>query len=223
VAFPVVRSATSSVQTVDQTNQPHTIASTVVAGDLLIELIALDTNVGLTWPAGWTVLPNVGSLAQAAIGMHARYKTADGTEGGTTITPVSGNNQKSVGISLCISGSNLTPEGTGVDSAGGSGPNPPNMVPSWGAADTLWIAGFGRDDGRGSAVAYPANYTVGQTFRNEGTAGGTALQIARRTLNAASEDPAAFGSVSNPNRAFTIAIQPAAIITTGFSIAIMVG
>lgn len=209
MAFPQVRSTTTSDQNLDQTNQPHLLAPTINAGDLIVEIIALDTSVGLTWPAGWTNIPGLTGAGGTAVGVHGRYKVADGSEDGTTITPVAGNAQKSVGICLVFFDYSGVPEAAGISSAGGSGPNPPSLTPSWGSADTLWVAGFGRDDGRGSAVAYPANYGSGQIFRAEGTAGGTALQLARRSLAAASENPAAFGSVSNPNWAFTVAIRPA--------------
>jgi hypothetical protein len=211
MAFPQVRSTTSSEQNLDQTNQPHTLAGTINAGDLIVEIIALDSNTSLSWPAGWTNIAGLTGSPSSAMGVHARYKIADGTEDGTTITPVAGGAQKSTGICLVFFDYSGIPEAAGANSGGGSGPNPPSLSPSWGAADTLWVAGFGRDDGRGSAVAYPANYGSGQIFRAEGTAGGTALQLARRSLNAASEDPGAFGSVSNPNRAFTMAIQPVGV------------
>ena len=46
----------------------------------------------------------------------------------------------------------------------GSAANPDSLSPSWGSADTLWIATCGCDDDDGGLSGYPADYDDNQTL-----------------------------------------------------------
>lgn len=83
-------------------------------------------------------------------------------------------------------------------------PNPPNLAPSGGSADYLWIA-WGCKDSSGTITSAPTNYTNLITG-----SGGANMGTARRTLEASSQDPGTFGgSSSQPYIAATEAIPPA--------------
>jgi hypothetical protein len=107
------------------------------------------------------------------------------------------------------------PESAPAEATGSTAPNPPSLTPSWGAADTLWLAVTGWSEGTITASAFPTNYTnTGQNGTGVAGSEGVSIGWGFRELNAASEDPGTFtlGSAANWV-AFTIAIRPAA--TTG--------
>jgi len=89
-------------------------------------------------------------------------------------------------------------------------PNPPNLAPSWGSADNLFIAGcsmyFDND-----VSAYPTNYAQGQQQVAMDSSGTMCAASAERELAAASDNPDTFGQV-NATRwvAVTLAVEPAA-------------
>lgn len=207
--FPVVEDVDGG-NTAATTN--HTVnLPAIVTGQMLIVLFSIDTNTVVTFPGGWDNLFDDVNGANNRFG--AWYRIADGTEG-ATITVTSVGNEESAHTSFSISHYQGVPE-CGTSATGASvNPDPPNLTPSWGAQETLWIACAGIDRaGAETITAYPANYTDGR--EDQYTAAGTTTSVgtARRELNAASENPGTFtlDNISNWI-ANTIAIAPASII-----------
>jgi hypothetical protein len=93
-------------------------------------------------------------------------------------------------------------------------PGPPNLVPSWGAEDTLWIAFESNVAARTTSV-YPYadnNLTVATSTGTNAT-----LAYCEQSVNASSSDPGAFTiSVSENWGAQTVAVRPAAAAAANF-------
>lgn len=208
MAFPTVSSVTVSVFNTAATSHLVAMPATVSAGDLLVTVGSGQAGV-FTTPASFTLLHQTQNGSGAVLG--AWYRIADGSEGGTTVdwtTPV--NRKGNFHVYRITAWHGTTPPEVGTAATGSSTtPDSPTLTPSWGSADTLWIASEG-NSGATTVSAYPTNYTNGNDDQCTG-AGGNSLGTARRELAASSEDPAAFTiSVTNIWVAQTIAIRPGA-------------
>jgi hypothetical protein len=203
--FPVVQATNTSGESSDVTSHTVSLPANISAGDLLIVFFSCDANETVTWPTGdgWASIFHETNSMTLDIG----YKIADGTEG-ATITVTTGSAEQSAHISYRITGNHryLAPEVSTGATGNSTAPNPDSLTPTGGAKDYLWIAVEGNTDGD-AASAYPTNYTNGQT-NAVGTTAGANIAVARRELNASSEDPAAFTIPLNKWVACTVAVHP---------------
>lgn len=203
MAFPVV--AATNTSTVDTVTTSHTVAlpAGIASGDLLIVLFATE-NLTLTWPSGWTSFLDVNNGGKLA----AAYRVANGSEG-ASISVTTNFGWKSAHTSYRISGYQGVPEAT-TATGSSSSPNPPSLTPAWGQAETLWlVACAGQALSAPTVESYPTNYTNGINSVGGGSDADFSLGSARRSLDAAAEDPVAFtlsGSVQWV--AATIGIRP---------------
>lgn len=215
MAFPTVAGRTNSQVVTDGTTHAVSLpAGTIASGDLLIVHFVVDGNPTLTWPTDWvqTVRAHADGTASRSI---VAYKIADGTEG-SSINVSSSASEKSCHRSWHITGWHGTtvPEmDSSVQSA--AAPDPPSLSPSWGAADTLWLALEGHENSGTSITGYPGSYTNTFTQNTTGGAGSAATNVvqgcAERQLNTATEDPGAFAlDGSRVSATFTLAIRPGA-------------
>lgn len=210
MAFPVVVSVTPSVQTANSTQHLVTMPATVDAGDLLVAILSFDGTPTVTTPTDWNLV-ELANSSQPTVGVY--YKVAVGDEDGTNVDFVSDVAEKSAHHVYHITGYDAAPV-VGTSTTGTSElPDPPSLSPSWGAADTLWIAISGLRGAAGSWAVdlYPTDYTNG-VANNAGGAGQAGLGTARRERNASSEDPGSFDwNVSTNWRAQTLAVRPAGL------------
>jgi hypothetical protein len=196
--------------------------SVVTAGDLLVVVFHENASGAIAFPAGWTFVLN---FIDAGVQRGAIYaRIADGTEGASITVTTGATSVRCEYRSLRITGANvgsitLTTPVTGAVSAYAStnNPDPPNLDPAdWGTEDTLWYAIEIGNDGTKTVTSYPTNYTNGvQHAASGGTPG--QLAIARRNLNASSEDPGTFALSSgggSRTAGITLAIRPAASAQT---------
>jgi hypothetical protein len=204
-AFPAVQATNTSGHSSNVTSHTVNLPTGINAGDLLIVFFSCDGNETVTWPTvdGWASIFNQTNANTLDIG----YKIADGTEG-STITVGTGTTEQSAHISYRITGhdSAQAPEASAGATGNSTSPNPDSLAPTGGAKDYLWIAVEGNDQGD-AASAYPTNYTNGQT-NNIGTNNGANVAVARRALNASSEDPGTFTIPSEEWIACTVAVHP---------------
>jgi len=190
-------------------NTDHTVnmPAGVESGDLLIALFSADGNSAITFPGGWTQLYQQANGVSVISGVW--YRVSDGGEG-ATITVTTGAAEMSGHTTFRITGYYGTPE-VGVVATGTSvNPNPPNLAPSWGAENSLWIAVCGYDVGNSGSLisAYPAGYTDGRDDRPSAIEGG-ASGSANLTNNNAAENPGTFTiTFAEEWVANTIAIAP---------------
>lgn len=205
MAFPVVANIAASERTTNGTAHTVSLPINIASGDLLIVAFSVDQIPTVTWPTGWTELFAQSNSNQ--VRFEVRYRVADGTEG-ASISLTTSTSEKSSHQSWRITGYQGAPEAgtvvTGVDNA----PDPPSLSPSWGVADTLWIALEG-NDGSILATGFPSTYPDNQRTDESG-ANGTGIASATRNFNAASDDPGTFTlEASEQWVANTIAVRPA--------------
>lgn len=209
MAFAVVAATNGGNNNIAGFNHTVNLPGGIIAGHLLIvKFGSWDQNV-LGWPGGWTEIFQRNYLGSDDLTFGAAYRIADGGEG-ATITVTTSTSEKTAHTTYRITNYSDTPE-CGVAAVGSSAnPNPPSLVPSWGAEDTLWLACCGYNLTAGLAVVntYPTNYTDGLNNLTD-TNIGCGVGSARRELNASPEDPGVFTlNYSRDWIANTIAIRP---------------
>lgn len=203
---------------------PVNLPASISAGDLLIAIVETRNNATFTsgTPAGWTALSSQQGGGSAGY-MRTFYRIANGSEG-STATWTASISTTAVWQTMKITGWDGT-QAPEVLTANGdaTSANPPSLTPSWGAADTLWIAMAGHTAITATAfTAAPTNYSG---FQCDGaSSGGSAcsLGFSYRQLNAGTEDPGAF-TAGGSNRfwtAATIAIKPAGSSNTAPTVAL---
>lgn len=195
-------------------NMPATVAS----GNLLVcfaSTYKLNGSNQPTPPAGWSTLA---SATTAPANGAIFYKTAAGTEGGTTENFELQISQTCVFQVFAISNQ------SGIEASGGAtgqnaNANSDSLSPSWGAEDTLWIAFSAYADDDGTVSSYPSGYTDGlNSVGGGGTNNSCCIATCRRELNASSEDPAAIVlSETERWRNWTLAIRTNNESVGGFS------
>jgi hypothetical protein len=160
----------------------------VAAGDTV--LVLLNKND----PGTGTLQPEWTSRA-ADTSQNERYEVltaiADGAWTGNRLTRALAGAR--AGSSITYVFRDVGPSGvemSAINVQGAAQPNPPSLAPSWGAADTYWIAGAAWSVNATTVSSYPASYTGG--VEAAPTSGLSHQASARRQLNAASDDPAAF-------------------------------
>lgn len=199
MAFPTVAATNTSTQA-SSTSHTVNLPASIAAGDLLLIFFGYNNSADdVTTPSGWTQFFNVTNGGR----FYAYYRVADGGEG-STVTITSGTSGISQHNSYRITGYQGTPESATALGASTT-PDPPNLTPSWGADDTLWIAATHPVNSAADLTA-PTNY--GGLIQTAPTS----FQVgsANRQLNAASENPGTFANASNSVwEAATVAIQPA--------------
>lgn len=218
MAFPVVETTAESAQTAQTTTHVVTMPSGIASGDLLLVFMAGGgTAFTLNALTGWTELID----ENAARGLHALYRQADGTEG-ASISLTSTVSDRSASIAYRISGAEnpatQAPQISTVATGTSQAPDPSTCTPTGGAKDYLWftlftLAGEEADDDTWTNNA-ATNYgnLLQKTSGTGGTNVGASIAVCHRTNNAASEDavwPAASLDQSLAWRAFTVAVHPA--------------
>jgi hypothetical protein len=199
VAFPAVGATATSTQA-SGTSHTVTLPTGIAAGHLLVAIFGLRLATTVTWPAGWTPISTANLY-------YVAYRVADGGEGASITVTTSAARTSAHHVYRITGQHSAAPEIASADSAT---VNPPSLTPSWGADDTLWLASglILPDDVDTDFTAAPASFTnlldvVDASFVVH-------LGSARRAVNAASLDPAAFGTVGTfaVAKAATIAIRP---------------
>lgn len=209
MAFPQVDAVNGGNNTEDSTEHTVNLPANISAGNLLLVFFASDEVPTITFPEGWTQLFQ--EVNATCIKFGAWYRIADGEEG-ATITVTTSASEQSAHTSYRITGYSGTPEAGTATTGYTVNPNPPNLTPSWGAADTLWFASCSNDF-LPIVTVYPTDYTDGR-YDNSYTINGCLVGTARRELNAVSEDPGTFTlSFQELWVANTVAIKPVGPVT----------
>jgi len=209
VGFPVYLSNTATdLGGADATSHLVQMPAAVTTGDLLLALIALDGTATITTPSGWTSLPQ-GS--DAAVRGAVFYKVAAGTEGGTTVDFVSSSAERMEAqvVRIQVGTFQSVPESAFTMFAVATvNPDSPNLTPSWGSANTLWLSAGMLDNTR-TVSSYPLPNNNFTTANAGSGIAFTTLISCSNNVAAASLDPAAW-TINTASRAvmFTIAIRP---------------
>jgi hypothetical protein len=179
--------------------------SSIAAGDLLVGIFTgINTN-AISNPSGWTSLYS-GTTTTAH---RASFLFASGGESGTF--SVSATSQQLSAIVLRITGSiaSLPPEAA-TPALVSLVPNSPNLTPSGGSRDYLWVATAHYNATTNQASA-PTNY--GNLLNSPSGASNPKTVSATRARTASSEDPGAWPTNTGVNTiAGTIAAFPGASV-----------
>lgn len=218
---PAVAATNNSSVNTDATSHTVSMPASIVAGDLLIVTFGWTSNLPQTisWPAGYTPITGAKVEQSTVVGVDVAYRWADGTEGATISVGTSGLT-KSCSVAYRITGAvnpaTQAPEAAATSNTSASAANPPNLAPTGGSKDYLWLV-VASNDGETALTTAPTNYT-NFIAENTGVTGATSVNCvmgtAERALTASSEDPGAFNSTSTAWSAVTIAIHPAGAAVT---------
>lgn len=215
-AFPVIADQVTTNISGTTLTPTINLPSGIVAGDLILAHLNCsnrpDEKCNI-WPDGWIPLSHTNG---GTAGIWSAYRRATGGETSVTLTVTNNGPARSyAGLAQRITGAHATipPEliQTGAESASSATGDPPNNVPSWGSAKTLFIEMAGMQNTR-TVSAYSTGYTLNQiAFSNTGTA--STIISAARELQAASDDPGTF----TINTAATMAVRTIAIPPAGLA------
>jgi hypothetical protein len=214
VAFPQIVDADTKngVQTSNSLTWTLTYPTNLQSGDLILALLASDGNTLPVWPLGFVQRDgNTG-----AVSLHWAKKLSGGTESGTFSVTLSASESGGWRVFRITNwGGTLGTDYTNGDATRDLGtfdtnanPNPGEHSPTWGAADTLWIAACGVDTSRTISV-YPL--TGRNTADVSGGSGGATLGVCTTESAVGFLDPGTF-TISNSDdwSTSTTAIRPAA-------------
>lgn len=206
-AFPTYIESVPTVNATSGTSHSADMPATVNAGDLLLLLLA-NNNGAASLPtiSGWTSFYNDSQAPR----LRMYYKVAAGTEGGTTLSITTAGSVMTVALVVRIAAGTYqtAPQVTANKiSVSTTSFNPPNLAPSWGSADTLWMA-IMVTYGNPIISVYPL--PSGQTRTIAANLNGICLGTCYDTISAASLDPSAFtiGQLEM-GLALTLAVRPA--------------
>lgn len=222
IAFVSKLSTVATEFSTSVTSMPVEMPVVVDSGDLLIAAAEVRNSGTWTVPTGWTEFDSqVGGSSVGELTLF--YMIADGTEGATTETWTA-----STGTSAIWQVTNITdwhgttpPESTTSSGDSTTNPNPPNLTPSWGSDDTLWleIAGNAATANltTGASTGY-SNYKEDTTSSGGGQAN---MSSAYKENAAASEDPDEMANAGSIRywAATTIGIRPVVVAVTTKSVA----
>lgn len=202
MAFPSVAGRGTSGALASLTSHSVTMpAAATTARGVLVIFTADSGPTVTTSSSGWTRLDGI---AGATMGSTVFYKRPGITLSSLTVSLSFA--EEGTYIVLAIDGAEPTenPSLAGL-AVTGSNTNPPNLAPSGGTRDYLWIA-VRSGEAAVVATAAPASFT--NLTSATGGSSGASTSTAERQLNAASLDPGAFTSASEDCVAWTIAIPP---------------
>ena len=209
-SLPYVAATGTFSDTADGTSHALTLPNPgggIQAGDMLVAIVAMDSNPTLSWPTGWTEIKDVaGDGNQVRAGVA--FKRAVGGESGTITLTTSASEGGAARI-LCIRGahSTATPAvSNGINASSANGGNPDALNPGWTDANTLFIAAVA-NDGNVAVTAGPSGYN---SFGNTrwANASGAGISTAYVRADAGSVvDPGAFTHAAEEVHAFTVAVR----------------
>lgn len=132
-----------------------TLPASIASGDLLVMLFACRPGTPPATPSGWTLL---GSANQStnALGTWF-YRWADGMEGATVAVSTSGSTAVATAQTYRIRGADAmqNPEIATNTQTNTVNPDPPSLTPTFGPANTLWIATVNTRGETDGVTAYP--------------------------------------------------------------------
>jgi hypothetical protein len=208
MAFPAVGGSQTSFNSVNSLTLACAMPASVAASDLLLLFVAHDGTGTGSCDSGFNELKD---HAGTGFTDHIFYKIAAGGETSATFTCSVSERSNALAVKITASTWHGTtpPEVNTVVTGNSVSPDPGSITPSWGAADTLYIAvGFWDT---GDVTGYPSTYPDNRLpFTLTATAASTAYgAIATRNLNATSDDPGAFTIAIETWAAYAMAVRPA--------------
>lgn len=214
VDYTIITSATTTSFGSAVSTMSVNLPANIAAENLLVAIVSVRNTGTWTLPTGWSQL--FAPVAAGGVGgFTAFYKVATGSEGSSNSWTASTATTASWQVRRITSWHGTTPPEAATANSGGavSTNNPPALTPSWGSANTLWLAAMGNTAQTVSITAAPAGYA--DNVANPVSSGGSAANTgtAYRQNIGATEDPAGFSTGSDRWwMAATIAIRPSGTV-----------
>ncbi len=187
MAYATVRSETGTVFTTSAGSFSVPLPATVSSGDKLIVVFGNNGTGTVTWPGGWDLEETVGPSSNLSAVVYS--KTADGTEGGTTITVTISSNGKAASYAWAYQNASTVEVSTDATGSNTT-PDPGTVTPSWGSEDNAYIALCVTIPG--AVTGYPSGYvSTGTQSTGTGT-GNINLGYGRKEAASSSENPGTF-------------------------------
>jgi hypothetical protein len=210
MAFPSYSRTTGS-STGDTTAHTITLPGTITAGQILLLVVSIDgdpTTISFdtTGVGSWTTLYSTtgANLARAAL-----WKVADGTEDGLTLTLNLGVTQQAAWhIFLASSAQSVEYTASGATSSS-TVTYTTALTPTWGSADTLWIAATHFVD-TPTVTAYSSGYSDGTRTVSTGADNTSIFSQTLQSTSATETPGTATLSASKLYVNYVFAIRPAA-------------
>ena len=207
-----VEASAEPQEALNTTTHDITMPIGVSSGDLLIAIAVIDGSTGtVTKPTGWTDIGNV--VNTGVVRIYAWYKIAGASETDTTFATSASEESASVVIRISGHDASTTPPEIQTISGGADtgAHDPPSISPSWGSAESLFIAVAGVDNS-GQPGAVSSGYTQ-LSLTSTGGSGGVGIGACYKITTASAENP---GTMSNPSgdqwAAVTIAVKPGGVV-----------
>jgi len=216
MAFPTVSDKGTTYNTGGTNTDPFVIdlPDNIASGDLLMAFLAADGNATFTWPSGasaWTRIVDVDTPSSAH--GEVAYRIADATEGPTISVDPGATAEQGTCFTWRIAAAawhgSTPPEATTATGTSASA-DPPALTPSWGSADTLWIAFIAENGGPLPVVTYPSGYVDNNEADESGGGGSAGGAIASKGATTNSDNPGTFDQFNAAWAAVTVAVRPAA-------------
>ena len=200
------------------TSHAVSMPSSVSAGDLLVAQIGIVSARAITTPAGWTLVDADGrtALETSAATQAVFARTADGSEGGTTVDFATTTACHMVASVHHFDGDTVSPGlvyAFGVNNIN-TNPDAPLIPIPWGATDSYAMA-FCSNQFRNPYSTYPSGYSEGRwdtSGADSAVAVVTSASAVKQLSSAASEDPGAMVPRDGRNWvAHSVVVAPAGI------------
>ena len=211
---PTITSYGAGGNSTNVTSHSITLPTSITVGKRIVVVFSVDGAPTVSIDTGvsgsnWSI---VGQASQSSVVGAIISKIAEGSDV-LTLTTTAGEQATWISMQVDSDGDIYAASATGNSADS----NPPNLDPSVGSKDFLWIATRSGDASPDNlvATAAPLNYGDLQT-QQAATTAGASTNTATRALTASSEDPGAFTSGSEQWVAWTVAIAPNS--ATGLSI-----
>lgn len=205
-ALALIQTTTHSDQSFN-TSQDLAIPAGVANGSTLVAVMRTGALPTITVPTGWSLV----SSEETDTGFYVYKKTADGTEGGTTVTWTTNSANKS-----CFAFAEIDASLGEVEvSFAAASSDPPSRTHTGGSAATVWLAVVTERKNSGEVTAPPTGYTSATPLTVESTASNSTnsaevlLGAAYLESTAETEDPGAFTQSSSATgvQAATISVR----------------
>lgn len=208
-SFPTVEATANSDVGSGSTSITVTLPTGIVSGSLVLIYVTGSAQSARDFSiTNWTQLAEQGTGSSTAVTGAVFYRFCDGGEGASvSCTWTSGQIASAIAIRLAGHHASSAPEASSATTGSTATPDPASLSPSWGSANTLWIA-FATLRDSDAFTSYPTSYDDNQLSNTANAS--LQMKIATRDLAAASEDPGVF-TWAGPGAtlAYTVAIRPA--------------
>lgn len=189
-----------------ETNPHVLVFPTYEAGDVVAFFFRSQSSTTLTTPTGWTLIVGRSQTGDSRV----LVRTMDGGEGASVDYVTSTARRAAwVGVSLGTVDTAASPYAIGEHAAG---VDPPSESISWGATPETLVFAFANTRRTDNALTLPSGYDAlltSVTADADASTNHVRASVARRTINATSEDPPTFGltgTTDNPH-ALTVAFR----------------